>query len=87
MKIAWIIVLISAFTDFVITMGTGLSAAMVATDSAAMPSGASVLLCVIGGLVQAARTVQQALKATPETAAALRGSESTVITNTVERTP
>ena len=73
MKIAWLILLISAFTDFVITAGTALTTAMVAQGTAQMPSAAILLLAVIGGLVSGARTVQQALKATPEQTAALRG--------------
>ena len=73
MKVAWTILLISAFTDFVVTVGTSLGTAMVATGSAQMPSNAVLLLSVIGGMVAAARTVQQALKASPETSAALKG--------------
>lgn len=87
MKIAWVIVIVSALTDFVITLATGLTAAMLATGSATMPNKATWLICVLGGAVQGARTVQQALKATPETSAALRGDESVVETKTVVKTP
>lgn len=73
MKIAWLILIISAFTDFVITAATALASAMVATGSAEFPNSAVVLLAVLGGLVSGARTIQQALKVTPEQSAALRG--------------
>jgi Flp pilus assembly pilin Flp len=63
MKIAWTILLVSAMTDFVITVGTALSSAMLATGDAALPSISVIALAVIGGVVAAARTVQQALKA------------------------
>jgi hypothetical protein len=72
-KIAWLILSISAFTDFVITAATALTTAMVATGSAQLPNSAIVILAVLGGLVSGARTIQQALKATPEQSAALRG--------------
>jgi hypothetical protein len=69
MKIAWTILIISAFTDFIITGGTALGTAMVATKDASMPSAPAMLLAGIGGIVAAARTIQQALKAaqSPET--------------------
>lgn len=73
MKIAWLILSISALTDFVITAATALNTAMIATGSAQWPSKAVVLLAILGGLVSAGRTIQQALKATPEQTAALRG--------------
>lgn len=73
MKTAWAILLISALTDFIITGATAITSAMVATGSAEIPSKAVVILAVLGGLVAAARTIQQALKATAETSAALRG--------------
>lgn len=62
MKIAWIILIVSALTDFVITVGTSITTAMVATGSAQFPSDAVVLLACLGGGVSAARTIQQALK-------------------------
>lgn len=63
MKLAWIVLIISALTDFVINTGTSLMAAMVATGKAQMPAKAVVVLAIIGGAVQLARTFQQALKA------------------------
>lgn len=62
MKVAWIVLLINGFTDFVINTGSSLMAAMVATGNAVMPARAVVVLAVIGGLVQMSRTIQQALK-------------------------
>jgi hypothetical protein len=73
MKIEWIILLISALTDAVITGGTGLTTAMVATKEVTMPSNPVWLLAAVGGLVSAARTIQQALKQTPESSAKLKG--------------
>ena len=87
MKTAWFILIISAFTDFVITVATALTSAMVVMGTADLPSRAVVLLAVLGGLVSASRTVQQALKATPETSAALKGDQSIVSTSTVTKTP
>lgn len=87
MKTAWIVLMISAVTDFIITAGTGLTTAMVATGSTSMPNKATVLLMLIGGLIAMARTIQQALKTTPETSAALRGDQSVVSTSTVSKTP
>lgn len=80
MRTAWIVLLISALTDFVINAGTSVMAAMVATGAASVPSKAVLLLSVLGGLVSMSRTIQQALKATPETAAALKGDSSIVKT-------
>ena len=87
MKTAWTILLISALTDFFITAATDLTTAMVATGSAEMPSQATIVLVLLGGGIQAGRTIQQALKATPETAAALKGDQSVVTTKTIEKTP
>ncbi len=61
MKIAWIILIISALTDFIINAGTSLMSAMVATGNASLPSKAVLILAMIGGLVQMARTLQHAL--------------------------
>lgn len=44
-----------------------------ALTDAIMPSTAVLVLASIGSLVTFARTVQQALKATPEATAALKG--------------
>ena len=87
MRTAWAILLISAFTDFIINAGTSITAAMVATGSAALPDKAVIILAAIGGVVAASRTIQQALKTTPETAAALKGDTTVVKTETVSKTP
>lgn len=78
MKIAWIILLISALTDFVINTGTSLMAAMVATGSATVPTRAVLILAFVGGLVQMSRTIQQALKATQSGAEALLGEPTSL---------
>ena len=74
MRIAWTILLISAFTDFLITGGTALMTTMMATKEAAMPNAAAMLVAGIGGLIASARTIQQALKAaqSPDTVEDLR---------------
>lgn len=71
MKTAWVILVISAFTDFVITVGTAITSAMVAAGNAQMPNKPVVLLALIGGAVSAARTIQQALRKTDENTEAL----------------
>jgi hypothetical protein len=87
LKTAWFILIISSITDFIITTATALTSAMVAMGNAELPGRAVVLLAVLGGAVSASRTIQQALKATPETSAALRGDASIVATSTVTKTP
>lgn len=74
MKVAWLTLIISALTDLVITIGTSIATAMVSTGDAVIPNNAVLILAGIGGLVSAARTVNQALKATPEVTAALKGT-------------
>ena len=73
MKVQWTILIITALTDLIISSGGALSAAMLATGSATMPNNAAILFALVSGLVIAARTVQQALKATPDTIANLTG--------------
>ena len=73
MKLAWIALTISALTDAIITTGTALTSAMVAMGTAEFPSKAVVVLALLGGLIAFARTIQQALKVTPETTAAIKG--------------
>ena len=75
MKTEWAILLISAITDFIISTGTALSAAMVATGEARLPNDAVLVLALVGGLVAAARTIQQTLKATPESIEKLKGND------------
>jgi ribosomal protein L10 len=73
MKLAWLTLIITALTDGIITAGTALTTAMVSSGAAALPGKAVVLVALLGGLVAMARTVQQALKATPEQTKALKG--------------
>lgn len=87
MRIAWFILLVSAFTNFGITAATSLVSVMVNGHDAQLPSKAALLVVLLGAAANALRTVQEALKATPETAAALKGDVSTVATTTVTKTP
>lgn len=86
MKSAWLVLLISAFTDFVISAGTGagtvITAIAVNPDWGAHLSWTLFIAPVIGGLVTGARTIQQALKATPQAVAELKGQEVQVTTVT-----
>ena len=75
MRTEWAILIISALTDLIISTGTALSAAMVATGEARLPNDAVIILSLVGGLVAAARTIQQALKATPEGIEKLKGGQ------------
>lgn len=75
MKIAWLVLLISAGTDFVITAGAALSTAMVAHGgSTEIPSLAVCLLASLAGLTAFARTIGQGLKSDTQTSTALRGN-------------
>ena len=74
LKIAWLVLIVSALTDFIITAGTSLMSVMVATGSPQMPEPAVWVIVTAGGLVAAARTIQQALKQTATETAALRGA-------------
>jgi len=85
MNSAWITLLITAFTDFLTTAATGLIAAMMASGAAQMPSLATVVVIALGGLLAAARTIQQALKASPSTSAELKGLAVTTTTVTPDR--
>lgn len=84
MRVAWTILLISAITDAMIVAGT----AWTALAGSGQPiNRTAIITVVIGGIIAAARTVQNALKTTPETAAALKGDQSRVETTTVSKTP
>lgn len=65
MKIAWTIVLVSALTDFMIAGGGAYTSAVVAYPNQRFNSEQWELVLVLG-LMAAARTVQNALKATQE---------------------
>lgn len=75
MKTEWAILIISALTDLIINTGTAITSAMVATGSAQIPNDAVIVLSLVGGIVAAARTIQQALKATPEGIEKLKGGQ------------
>lgn len=79
MKIAWLILTITALTDLTIAFGTSLSSAMVVNKEIGMPSGAALLISALGALVVASRTIQQALKATPLFTADLRGEGAPIV--------
>lgn len=84
MKSAWLILLISAFTDFIINSGT----AYVAVSGTGIPlTRQQIIIILVGATISFARTIQQALKASPETSAALKGSLSSTTTLTQEKTP
>ncbi len=62
MNKAWVILFVSAATDFIIAAGTALTAAMVAKGDAMLPSYPVLILSIVGGLIAFARTVQQSLR-------------------------
>lgn len=79
MKVAWTILIITALTDFLISFGTALSAAMVVNQVVGMPGAPAVLISALGGVIVASRTIQQALKTTPIFTASLKGEEPPII--------
>jgi len=56
---------ISALTAFIVTFGTSLTTAMMATGTAQLPSAAVLAAAGIGALTTAARDVQKWLSAPP----------------------
>lgn len=78
-KVAWVVLLLTALTDFVLSFGTALSAAMVVNQVVGMPSAPAILISAIGGLMVACRTIQQALKTTPIFTASLKGEDPPII--------
>jgi len=79
-KSAWTVLIISAFTDAILAGYASLMAA-ISIDSAAM--NRITVIAIVAGMVAAfARTVQQALKATPADTASLKGEEVQVTTVT-----
>jgi hypothetical protein len=55
----WAVLTISAVSDFVITAGTAYTT--VASGGTAIPTKTQVVVCIVGGLVQAARGIQKSL--------------------------
>ncbi len=77
MKSAWAILLISGLTDFIISFGNALVAAMVEGKTGELPGAPSLLIASLGALVALARTIQQGLKASvPNAAQLLSGQEA-----------
>jgi hypothetical protein len=72
MKTAWVILILSAITDAIITGGTAFTT--VIAETKALPSQESIWVIGVGATVAFARTIQQALKAAqaPETVENLR---------------
>lgn len=62
MKIAWAILIITAFTDFIIGFAGALTTATAATHVAELPNKGAMFFAAMFGLVAAARTIQQGLK-------------------------
>lgn len=81
----WIIIVVSAFTDFIIAAGTALTAAMVAKGDAMLPSYPVLILSVIGGLIAFARTVQQVLRKDESTQTTIQTTVTTPVTHTGEK--
>jgi hypothetical protein len=67
MKIDWPVLVIKAVTDAVITAGTALTSAMVASEVVAIPSIPVWILAAVGAAMAAARTIQQTMQAVQAT--------------------
>ena len=87
MKIAWLVLLITALTDFTLTFATGLSTAMATSHVVGLPDIGTILIAALGGVVVASRTVQQALKATPTATAELKGQAPPIIVPATATSP
>lgn len=84
MKAAWFILIVSALTDFFITAGTAWNAVV---SAHVVITRDTVITVLVGGLISFSRTIQQALKATPEHTAALKGDISKTATVIESKTP
>jgi hypothetical protein len=62
----WISIAISALSDFVITAGTGYLTIASAGTGTVLPATAQIVVCGIGGVVQAFRGVQKTLAPPPQ---------------------
>jgi len=67
----WVIILLSALTDFLIAGGGTLMGAIVESGSKAMPSSVVMLVAVLAGLIAAAKETRSLLHLAPPDAAAL----------------
>lgn len=70
MKTAWTVLIITAATDGVVTIAAALQASMLEAATGEMPGLKAIIAAVLGGLVIAARTIQQELKKAVERGAA-----------------
>lgn len=61
----WFSLLVSFLSDVVITGGTALTTAMVAGDSAHMPTTAVWILALVGGLMAGFRALKAAISPAP----------------------
>ena len=67
----WVIIVLSALTDFLITAGGTLMGAIVESGTKTMPSPLIILVAVLAGLVASAKEVRSQLHLAPAEAAAL----------------
>jgi len=79
MKTAWLVLIVTALTDFALTFATGLSTAMATSHVVGLPDITTVIVAALGGFVVALRTIQQALKATAANTADLKGQEPPIV--------
>lgn len=92
MKIAWTILIVSAITDFFIAAGGAYASAIVAFPDQKF-NKEQVILFLVLGIIAASRTVQQALKSTPEGSAgavalttSVTSTKATVLSTTDTKT-
>jgi hypothetical protein len=91
MKIAWLVLIVSALTDGTLAAVTGIATLL--TTVAVNPSGQVEIHWIIflapllGGVAVALRTVQQALKANPVDSAALKGQAPPVVVPATSTAP
>lgn len=85
MKIEWTILLISALTDFILAFAGGMTAGN-AASATTYPTGPTLFYSTLFALGVGMRTIQQALKATPATSAALKGEAVSTATSTTTTT-
>ena len=67
----WVIIILSALTDFLIAGGGTLLGAIVESGTKTMPSAVVILVAGLAGLIAAAKEVRSQLHLSPTDAAAL----------------
>ena len=67
----WIIIVLSALTDFLIAGGGTLLGAIVESGTKTMPSGVIILVACLAGLIASAKEVRSQLHLSPTDAAAM----------------